>query len=517
MAASRPLSQSIAHTYDTRSRGAPAAPTLGLPGANELTPPVGCANISGARMVPDEQDANDLPVTQFFTHCLPAHASPVASILPHSDPLRELLARSDPQPRFGTPCDEPHTVRQQMSAPPQYFPQLGALPSMSLPHSMPANVRSERDAVQMEVLQAQISAITVRMDEQQAALQERHEQQMATIHALYMKSQTPSVAPLSADDECRASVASGNSLPSIAPPRPSAAPSVVSLASLAASTTTASGADAYDDLLPSPAATGPRGAVAASIKRADIFTQKELVSMPCTCKPEAVPGWQVMFLGRVEARSGPALKCLQYTDEEVATLPADARAVFRGYDITMGGHLLAVIDADEKNADAALVRTKIADRESEKPGTVASSGRAIWGIINEVITPAHGSELGDLEKKLKKSFFSMRQSAINVKLAAGRLKTLRAQLPEGSRGGERELLKALLKKFPPELAEDAKRFRRKMNESEVRKKPYPWSYSELTAILASLIDDGPDECEANAADGPAVRRAIRRRRHDRHV
>ena len=221
--------------------------------------------------------------------------------------------------------------------------------------------------------------------------------------------------------------------------------------------------------------------------------------MPCSCRPDAVPSWQVMFLGRLEARSEPALRCLTYTDEEVAALSADALPVYRGYDVVMGGHLLAVIDANEKNADAALVRATIADREAEQPGTVARSGRAVWSIINEVITPTHGSELDDLEKRLEKPVFSMQQSAVAVKLAAGRFKTLRGQLPEGSRGGERELLKAFLKKFPPELTVHAARFRRKMNECEVRKKPYSWSYEELTAILASLIADGTDR-EANSTD-----------------
>ena len=355
-------------------------------------------------------------------------------------------------------------------------------------------------------MQLRLEAAILQLDSQR----EYFERQIANLSThMNMQSQAPSITLHSASG---ASVRSGvcgaarTDLPPLDLPRPPPPASVHSLASLAHSTTTSSG-DAYDQLLPEPAATANYAVVDESVvARDDIFSTKEIPSLKCTCKPDAIPGWQVMFVGRTKARSASAYKCLcVYTDAEIAAMPPDARAVVRGYDIMMAGHLLAVIDDSVTNEDAAFVRTKIADRETASPGTVASSGRVIWRIIDEVIKPKHGSELKNLESELKKAFFSMQQTPLKVKLAAARLKTLRAQLPEGSRGGERKLLKALLKKFPAELADDAERFKRKMNECEVRLMPYEWTYEQLTAILASLIGDASSIAEANAADTPRNR------------
>ena len=90
---------------------------------------------------------------------------------------------------------------------------------------------------------------------------------------------------------------------------------------------------------------------------------------------------------------------------------------------------------------------------------------------------------------------------VGVRLAAHRLEALRGQLPPSTRGGERELLRALLDKFPAEIAADALEFRKDMNKAEVRKKDYDWDFQELTALLSSLITaNQTPSAEANASD-----------------
>ena len=73
--------------------------------------------------------------------------------------------------------------------------------------------------------------------------------------------------------------------------------------------------------------------------------------------------------------------------------------------------------------------------------TAASSGRALINIILETIQPTCGAELNSLEEELTKPFFKMGMGETAAKLAARRLKALRAQLPASSRGGQRELLR----------------------------------------------------------------------------
>ena len=138
-----------------------------------------------------------------------------------------------------------------------------------------------------------------------------------------------------------------------------------------------------------------------------------------------------------------------------AALSPAARAVARGYDAVLGGHLLATIQASTPRAK--LIRAIIAEREEDAPGTIASSGRAVRAIILESTSPTYGSELNTLESDLKKPFFTMGMTDVSVRLSGARLKALRKQLPASARGGNRELLKHLIEKFPTELADEAKK------------------------------------------------------------
>ena len=235
------------------------------------------------------------------------------------------------------------------------------------------------------------------------------------------------------------------------------------------------------------------------VTRPEIFSTKELTSLKCSCEKDDVAAWHVTLMARLKSKCAPAHKVLTYTDKQVAALSPEAKAIALAYDVVLGGHLLAVVQADTPHGK--LVRSTIAEREEDNPGTIASSGRAILKIILETIRPTCGSELEVLEAELKKPFFRMGMADVNVKLSARRLKALRAQLPVTARGGKRELLRDLLSKFPPELEKKAKKYAREMCEAEVCGQPYKWTYGQLASILATLIATGP-AAEANAADYP---------------
>ena len=259
--------------------------------------------------------------------------------------------------------------------------------------------------------------------------------------------------------------------------------------------------EADELLLPVPAAAaGAAGARTES--RAQIFTSKEIESLACSCIPDAVGAWDVMFLGRLESKNAVAHRILLYTNTEIAAMSPAARAVVRGYDCVLGGHLLATLQAD--TPQVKLRRAKIATREKKFPGTITSSGRAIRNIILEIIEPTYGSELDALEKELKKPFFAMGMDDTTIQLKANRLEALRSQLPASARGGERELLRALIKKFPPQLAAEAKKYKADMCKAEVQRTGYEWTYEELTAMLSAHIT-GEEVAEANAAEAPTAR------------
>ena len=221
--------------------------------------------------------------------------------------------------------------------------------------------------------------------------------------------------------------------------------------------------------------------------------------MPCSCERDEVEAWRIMFMGRLGAKNAAARKALEYTDAEFAALPADARAIAMAYDVTLGGHLLTVLQGSSQRVK--LVRNTIAERECDMPGKITSSGRALLAIILEIIRPMCGAELKSLEQELEKSFFSVGMGEVAAKLAARRLKALRAQLPASSRGGKRELLRQLISKFPAELAAEAKKYENDMLDDECCGRPYKWSYAQLSSILATLLASGKT-AEANAADTP---------------
>ena len=221
--------------------------------------------------------------------------------------------------------------------------------------------------------------------------------------------------------------------------------------------------------------------------------------MACSCERDEIEAWHITFIGRLGAKNPAARKALEYSDAEFAALPPDARAIARAYDVTLGGHLLAVLQGSSQRVK--LVRNTIAERESDAPGTVTSSGRSLLGIILEIIRPTCGAELKSLEEELKKDFFKVGMGEVAAKLAARRLKALRGQLPASSRGGKRELLRQLISKFPAELAAEAKKYENDMLDDEVCGKPYKWSYSQLSSILATLLASNAP-AEVNAAEGP---------------
>ena len=155
--------------------------------------------------------------------------------------------------------------------------------------------------------------------------------------------------------------------------------------------------------------------------------------------------------------------------------------------------------AQAKTDRAKLIRSIIAEREDDEPGKIASSGRALRGIVLEMVNPTCGAELKSVEDELKQPFFKMGMGEVPAKLAARRLKALRKQLPPSSRGGARELLRQLIDKFPPELAGEAKVYEREMLDADVCKMPYKWSFRQLSSILAALVATGP-AAEVNATE-----------------
>ena len=252
--------------------------------------------------------------------------------------------------------------------------------------------------------------------------------------------------------------------------------------------------------LPTPAAHKVMPYSAAVTKIDDVFSSKELASMPCTCEPDAIAAWDVLYMGRLSSRSPAAHKVLLYTEAEIAAMPPAAKPTVYGYDVMLAGQILATLQGTTPRVK--LMRANIASREKKSPGTVTGSGRALRAIILEVISPTCGSELERLEEDLERPFFTMGMDDTTVKLAAHRLEALRAQLPPSARGGIREQLRALLGKFPEELKKKAKKYKAEMCKAEVCQKPYEWSYSELVALLSSHITSSASEAEANAADLP---------------
>ena len=256
--------------------------------------------------------------------------------------------------------------------------------------------------------------------------------------------------------------------------------------------------EADGHLLPVPAAAG-EDYMHEVATRDEIFTSKELTgALACTGEPDAIAAWDVTFMGRLKSKNPVAHRVLLYTDAEIAAMPPSAQAVVRGYDSVLAGHLLAVLQADTSRVK--LLRATVASREKAAPGTVTSSGRAIRGIILELISPMCGSELEHLELELEKAFFTMGMGEVAIKLAAKRYEALRAQLPPSARGGERELLRGLLAKFPEQLADDAKQLKKDMRKAEVTKKDYDWNYEQLTSMLASLVAEARPAAEANTTD-----------------
>ena len=151
-------------------------------------------------------------------------------------------------------------------------------------------------------------------------------------------------------------------------PNASRASSVVSFPSYSSSGSSCALSSADTEvMLPPPAAEVAAGALLKVTKQDDIFSSKDLSSLLCTCKKDAVAGWDVTIMGRIKAKCGAAHRVLTYTDAELAALPAAAAAIARGYDSMLAGHFLATLQGD--TPEVRLRRSIIASREAKAPGT----------------------------------------------------------------------------------------------------------------------------------------------------
>ena len=298
MAPSVSLSQPPPHGYATRAHGAPPVPPIGA----DHTPALeASASVSSHRMLPQSGVPRMVPqCVMSAPHTLSSSIygpppQPPLSAVPMSDPLRALLS---PHMVAATT----HVQREQQT------PQ------------------ESGDAHELAQLQADhIDQLSARLESQRVMYEQRLAEADARAGGLgwgLAQAQPPSLAALHPQHgegyASQRSRSSNYSLPPVDQPPP-APPSVHSLAS------TTSSADADDELLPVPARALHAGGTGSRpiSPRPEIFSYKELASMPCSCKPEAIAGFQTMFGGRLKAKNGAAFKCLTYTEAGHHPQPVD--------------------------------------------------------------------------------------------------------------------------------------------------------------------------------------------------
>ena len=240
-------------------------------------------------------------------------------------------------------------------------------------------------------------------------------------------------------------------------------------------------------MLPMPASIALSHTNQPRVVQPSLFSGKEREALTTTCDPEHVPAWQVTFLSQLQTKSRDAYYSLIATEADLSSYTIEQRAHVAGWDTALSGVLLSCISKTSERG--SLLLSQLAQRERSRPGAVIGSGRAIWAAIDATTRPQFGADLDALERELQKPFFSTSMTSTAVRRAALRLRTLWLQQPLSARGGERELLRELVKKFPTELAEDAKACRKSMHEREACGREYKWSYDQLTSILTSLIVD----------------------------
>jgi hypothetical protein len=232
------------------------------------------------------------------------------------------------------------------------------------------------------------------------------------------------------------------------------------------------------------------------------FSSKEIEALRTSLEPDHLTGWYAMFLERVGTKSKDAQALLGLSQSELAATLHDPEfgRYWSEVDSELSTLLVSVIDGATPHAKVFYSTVSFV------PGAL-SSGNAIARIMMSSTVPQTSSEYQEREDRLSKnSYFKMGMPALEAAQASMKLRNEWSSTSAARCGLHNDLLSRLINSFPPSLSTEATMYRTKLNECEITGTPPPWTYEQLSGVLAVALRKVPEVKEVAATEQPLVLR-----------
>lgn len=217
-----------------------------------------------------------------------------------------------------------------------------------------------------------------------------------------------------------------------------------------------------------------------------------------TMKTDCDPGQVTAFFAVLQARVPPdVVQLLSMTPDEAAAAFVDPNsgAAWRTIDSDLATLLLTLVRNDTKRS--MNFRRKLAAQPA-----ALKSGHKLACMLASITTANSTAEYDErLERVDNGVYFRMGMAQVDAEAAANEFRddwSLTAAA-SGS-NSERDLIRRLIKKFPPELESKSEDLAAKLTECEITGAALPWSYDQLAAILAVYLRSKKKKIKTQHAD-----------------
>lgn len=231
------------------------------------------------------------------------------------------------------------------------------------------------------------------------------------------------------------------------------------------------------------------------------FTSKEIDAMKTDLDPDYLPGWFGFLVERVGSKMRDAAKLLQFDEGELLMVKNDPKyGVYWGkIDSELSTLIVSLIDGSKPHAKIFYATA------SAVPGVLAS-GNAIIRLIMSATVPQTSAEYEEREEKLSgNNYFQLGMTALEAAQASAKFRRDWSSTSAARGGQKNDLISRLINQFPAEMKLEATMYRTKLNESEITGVPLPWTFEQLSGILAAGLRkySKPKPTEVAAAEMPA--------------
>lgn len=230
----------------------------------------------------------------------------------------------------------------------------------------------------------------------------------------------------------------------------------------------------------------------------------ELETLAFDCNPAYLPSWFSLFLARLPTFSLDAAHLLRMPELDMRACVHSPDPVVAGrwqlVDTSLASLLLCLMKKESTHAQNFLATL------SNNP-TSLTSGYNIARLLVNTTTPQTSAELQEARRRIDTGiYFKIGMAREQTEAAAHQLRRDWLNTPAAQAPGTHDLIYCLIKKFPSSLSNEANLYETRLSECQVVGTPPPWTFEQLTAILAVALRREPRDGgvpQVNAAEASA--------------